>query len=367
MAKRKQLKLPTADKISPNRWRCRVTVAGKTTTVYGESEYEAQVKAVQALADAKKDATDRQSGDLTVEKAIQNYIDKSTPSLSPSSIYGYTKILNNNKRYTTLRNLSVNNLTHDIIQHEIDLMKDAKTSGRKGGYSQKTIVEAMSLMFTAIKDYKTFHLDDFKFPQARPRKPRFLEPSEITRLREVLRGDRYELFLNLAVWLGMRRSELLGLHWKSVDLDKKRLTVECALVESTSGKVYKWETKNETSYRTLELSDHLVSLFEAHAPADEREGTVFEPKMDAAYKHFWRLCEKHDLKFPGLHGLRHTNASLLLSLGVEVPVILERGGWATDRVMKAVYAHAFEERKQVAASKINDFMAGKLTITDTDD
>lgn len=59
-------------------------------------------------------------------------------------------------------------------------------------------------------------------------------------------------------------------------------------------------------------------------------------------------------------GLRHTNASVMLSLGIVDKVAMARGGWSTDYTMKNVYQHLFQEDKKNADELIDDYLNQKL-------
>ena len=59
-------------------------------------------------------------------------------------------------------------------------------------------------------------------------------------------------------------------------------------------------------------------------------------------------------------GLRHTNTSVMLSLGIVDKVAMARGGWSTDYTMKNVYQHLFQEDKKNADELIDDYLNQKL-------
>lgn len=69
-----------------------------------------------------------------------------------------------------------------------------------------------------------------------------------------------------------------------------------------------------------------------------------------------KICDREGIDFVGVHGLRHTNASVMLSLGIVDKVAMARGGWSTDITMKQVYQHVFETDKQAAGNKLDSFL-----------
>ena len=67
------------------------------------------------------------------------------------------------------------------------------------------------------------------------------------------------------------------------------------------------------------------------------------------------ICEDNNIDFVGVHGLRHTNASVMLSLGIIDKVAMARGGWSTDVTMRSVYQHLFQPDKDAAGEKVDSY------------
>ena len=70
------------------------------------------------------------------------------------------------------------------------------------------------------------------------------------------------------------------------------------------------------------------------------------------------ICERNGIDFVGVHGLRHTNASVMLSLGIVDKVAMARGGWSTDVTMKSVYQHVFPDDKVSATALVDTYFSG---------
>ena len=83
-----------------------------------------------------------------------------------------------------------------------------------------------------------------------------LTPDEVRRLFEVAAEDRLEALYILAVTTGMRRGELLGLHWADVDLDGGSVTVQATLQRMPQGLV-RDEAKTDYSSRRIALHPHI--------------------------------------------------------------------------------------------------------------
>ena len=93
----------------------------------------------------------------------------------------------------------------------------------------------------------------------------------------------------------------------------------------------------------------------------QRVGRVFKINDPTfIYDRLRIICKREGIAFPGVHGLRHTNASVMLSLGIIDKYAMARGGWSTDHTMKTVYQHLFSDKKQSADNAIDSFFESLL-------
>lgn len=71
-------------------------------------------------------------------------------------------------------------------------------------------------------------------------------------------------------------------------------------------------------------------------------------------KNLRRILDERGLQL-SFHDLRHLSASVMLMLGVPEKYAMERGGWKTPHVMKAVYQHTFSSERERVDARINDY------------
>ena len=72
------------------------------------------------------------------------------------------------------------------------------------------------------------------------------------------------------------------------------------------------------------------------------------------------ICDNNGIPFVGVHGLRHTNASVMLSLGVADKIAMARGGWSSKDTMQNIYQHLFKNDKSAADTAINGYFDGLI-------
>ena len=195
-------------------------------------------------------------------------------------------------------------------------------------------------------------------------------------------GDRLAALWRLAVTLGLRRGEVLGLRWEDVDLDAGEVRVRRNLqrvpvADVRPGHVVVGggrkgpsvlvlrELKTARSRRTLSLPPDAVAALRAHRArqAEERlaarrwadhdllfttpHGTGIDP--DNLYRMFKALLGRAGVRDVRFHDLRHTAASLMLAGGLPVNVVSEVLLHAQTSTTLNTYAHALPgAHRQVA-------------------
>ena len=87
-----------------------------------------------------------------------------------------------------------------------------------------------------ISQYKSINTKRFKYPQRVKKEHTYLDTDEIVKLISGCEGSRAEIPILLALWLGLRRSEILGLCWDAIDFKNGTVAVKRALVRDENGK-----------------------------------------------------------------------------------------------------------------------------------
>lgn len=203
------------------------------------------------------------------------------------------------------------------------------------------------------------------------------ERHQIRDLMEKLQSEplQWQLFVNLAIWCGLRRSELLALEWKHFDLDTRTLSVERAIVNGRTQSINK-ETKSETSERVVGIPDNLIPLIEKYRKHWNKINMEFRDlradlpreyifcneagefvKPDSASQWWRRFTKRRDIPFIRLHDLRHTYASLLIEMGTPVTDTAAALGHSSPKVTLSVYSHSFETATERTAAGINNVMS----------
>ena len=183
-----------------------------------------------------------------------------------------------------------------------------------------------------------------------------------------------EVPVKLATMFGLRREEVLGLRWSAIDFSKRTLTINhtCVLVGNAAVNVNR--TKNESSNRTLYMTDEMASYLKC-VKKQQREQQLIQGEQYAftgyvcvdeygqqlhpnyISERFREILKKNGLRHIRFHDLRHTCASLLMNHGYETADISKMLGHSTITTTVDIYGHIDEKRMRNIAKKMNDILA----------
>ena len=151
----------------------------------------------------------------------------------------------------------------------------------------------------------------------------------------------------LAVFTGLRRSELVGLQWGDIDLQAGQVSVRRALVKRSGVEAELGAPKNGRG-RVVTLPEPCVAEVKSHWERSsvrgnsdfvfcKSDGRALNP--DTVTRVFKRYCRMAGLGGLRLHDLRHTHASLMLAEGVHLKVVSERLGHSSVGITGDLYSH----------------------------
>ncbi len=219
-------------------------------------------------------------------------------------------------------------------------------------------------------------IDSVKKPRAYQKEVTALTPEQVRKFLEAARETRLHALFTLAVTIGMRLGELLGLRWQDVNLDAGTLTIAQNL-ERVGTRLQFNTPKTKASRRTVNLpnvalvalkqwrkeqAQERLKLGEAWEHPElvftSRIGTVLSP-WNVTKRDFKAVLETAGLPKIRFHDLRHSCATMLLAQGVNVKVLQEVLGHANIHVTLQVYTHALERQKKEAAQAIDTLLAAK--------
>lgn len=193
-------------------------------------------------------------------------------------------------------------------------------------------------------------------PRSVPGNARYYTPQQLARLLDAVKGHSLELPVSLACYLGLRRSEILGLRWRDIDLQAGLVTIR-QVRTSMGHEVVEKQPKTQDSRRTLSIAalDHLLSLLRETYRQRILDDLLWEdddPVVLDSWKHPWHpntlsstfsdFVVARGLPPITLHGLRHTFASVASSARVPLYEISRALGHSNPATTQRIYTHLFD-------------------------
>jgi integrase len=201
--------------------------------------------------------------------------------------------------------------------------------------------------------------------------------AEAGRFLDAMVGERLQTAYLIALSLGLRRGEMLGLRWTDIDFYAKTITIAQALAR-VGGKLQFIEPKSRQSRRTIPLHDGLVAALRSHRRRQLEErlvarsrwresglvftsgiGTPLEPR--ALNEDFERIVTKAGIRRIRLHDLRHSCASFLLKQRVHPRVVMELLGHSQISVTMETYSHVMPDAMREAVASVETLLGKSST------
>jgi integrase len=185
-------------------------------------------------------------------------------------------------------------------------------------------------------------------PKVATRDMRTLALPEARRLIAAIRDEPLEALYLLALTSGMREGELLALRWSDVDLSRGVIAVQRKVRRQTGQGKVEGPPKTRRSRRPVVLTAICLAALKRHRARPECDGAglVFPSRagtpLEASNlrrRHWYPLLERLGLPRLVFHQLRHSNATLLLELGVHPAIVSSLLGHSDVNVTLNTYSH----------------------------
>lgn len=200
---------------------------------------------------------------------------------------------------------------------------------------------------------------------------------------------QFESFFTISIYGGMRRGEVVGLTWRDIDFENHTITIDKAITHTKSKGEYAKSPKTEAGYRTVALPSfcfdtlrkwyneekllylNLGSAWNGGNRQDSFDDCNIFIQEDGRMMHtntpthkFREILLKYNetvspeqqLPVIRLHDLRHTNATLLIALGVDYETVSHRLGHEKTSTTVDIYGHALEEIDRIASDKLGQLL-----------
>lgn len=285
--------------------------------------------------------SERDNSLLTLTEAIDRYIALKDGILSPCTIRNYLNI--QKSHFPNLMSLPIKSLTKNVVQQAVN--EESKN------YKPKTVSNAYHLVTAVIAQFTDQELN-IQLKEPEEHEVNTLTNEQMLTLIMALQGDKSEIPLLLALFLGLRRSEILALEHSDFDPETNILSVTKAKVPDRNGDYVVKEPKSKKGRRKISVPPYLAAKLKSYI---DRGVPFFPVSPERPYRKLQYLCRKYQLPSMSMHDLRHQNASIMLALNIPDKYAQERGGWSSNSIMKSTYQHTMSDQRKAVDAAMNTY------------
>ena len=336
-------------------------------SIYGRTRRDVHAQITTALRDLGRGVVP-QDDRITVKRFMQQWLADREQHLRPTTLRRYKQV-SDNYIVPALGDVTLTKLTPAQVQH---MLRDAQRAGR----SPRTVGHIRAVLRAALSRAVRWDMvvrnvaalaDPPRIPAA---KITPLTVAEAQRVLQVAGGTDLEAIVTVALMMGLRQSEILGLTWSAIDYDAGIVHVDRQLQRVD----HAWElveVKTASSRRVVPLPPRAAKALQRERSRQAARQLVAEdwqepipdlvftglsgrPLHGSSVTHTWQktLLPSAEISSRPFHSLRGSCVSLLASQGMEITTVKELMGHTDIRTTMNVYAGALPARKTEAAARM---------------
>lgn len=250
--------------------------------------------------------------------------------------------------------------------------------------SQKTILEHHRLIRAMLHRAVYWQLlfnnpcERVQPPKSKKPKRRYYDDEQckilIANLNELSTEDiKYKVAITLTIFTGVRLGELMGLEWSDIDFTNGIVSINKSSQYLADKGVFTKTPKTESSIRDVAIPNFVISLLEEYRIWYEQQKSIYgelwidsdmlfvqsdgEPMHPSTIsKWFVKFVKEIGLPVINFHGLRHTNATLLISQNIDVAVVAARLGHAQITTTFNFYVHPIISHNKSAGNVLQNLL-----------
>ena len=366
----------------------------KTKTVHGTKK-EAEIELAKFVADV-------QNGMVIEGKSLKFSEfteiwkrDYGSKELAPSTYKRYCRMLET-RLLPYFGNFYVNKIKPTDIMHFYDLLsKDTQLVRKKDNngsktlkpLSGKTILEHHRLLRAMLHKAVYWQVivsnpaERVQPPKAKKPKRKYYDDDQCKILLENLEQldeeqIKYKTAIILTVFTGVRLGELMGLEWNDIDFRNGIVSINRSSQYLADTGIFTKVPKTESSIREVAIPDFVISLLEEYKLWYEEQKSLYgelwidsnrlfvqadgKPMHPSTIsKWFVKFIEQIGLPVINFHGLRHTNATLLIAQNIDVAVVAARLGHAQITTTFNFYVHPIIAHNKKAGFALENLLLSK--------
>lgn len=275
---------------------------------------------------------------------------------------------------------------YDLLEKDTQLVRKKGKNGSKTKkpLSGKTILEHHRLLRAMLHKAVYWQLivanpaERVQPPKARKPKRKSYDDEQTKILLENLEllsseDTKYKVAIILTVFTGVRLGELMGLEWTDVDFKNGIISINRSSQYLADMGVFTKVPKTESSIREIAIPEFIISLLDEYKLWYEEQKSIYgelwtnsdrlfvqadgKPMHPSTIsKWFVKYVGQIGLPVINFHGLRHTNATLLISQNIDVAVVAARLGHAQITTTFNFYVHPIISHNKSAGNVLQNLL-----------
>ncbi len=307
---------------------------------------------------------------LTLDQWLERWMEEIVvPNRAETTAYGYQKIIENHLS-PALGGIPIQELSpKDIQGYYAHLMNEKHLSANTVHRHHDLLSASLhaALRLDLVGQCVTERVEP---PRVIPKEAKFYTSENLKLLYQLMEGHPLEVAVHLAGSLGLRREEICGLRWESVDFELRKIHIKDART-AAGAQIIEKETKNRSSTRVLHMGNDIYRILRqewrrqwkqrmklgtawpnSDLVAVDVRGRPFSPNLLSAG--FSSFVRSHQDQLPPLtlHGLRHTFATVASAQGATLFDIGKALGHSTPSTTGRIYTHLVDNLHTATLDKV---------------
>jgi integrase len=278
---------------------------------------------------------------------------------------------------------------YDLLSKDTQIVRRKDNNGKKTGkpLSPKTILEHHRLLRAMLQKAVYWQMivsnpaERVQAPKTKKPKRKYYDDEQskalISGLMELTEEQfKYKVAIILTIFTGVRLGELMGLEWDDINFREGIVSINRSSQYLADKGVFTKVPKTESSIRDVAIPDFVVSLLEEYKCWYDNQKALFgelwydsnrlfvqadgKPMHPSTIsKWFEKFVAQIGLPVINFHGLRHTNATLLIAQNIDVSVVAARLGHAQITTTLNFYVHPIISHNKTAGFALENLLLSK--------
>ncbi len=314
---------------------------------------------------------------MTIKQLYDEYISVKKYEVREITLYRSDRML---KRYILpiLEDFRIDKLSSKVLQDWKISMEERNLSltTKRNVYTELRTMLNYAVRMEYIPKHQLSKVGNFKDALSSKKEINFYTPEEFKKYIEIAKkialekqkkeNNMYEwnfyVFFNIAYYTGLRKGEIHALRWN--DIDNEYLSVKHSITQKLKGKTdLETPPKNKSSIRTLQMPLPLIVILKEHKKRQKKLQNFSEDSRilgDGKCLRDTTIQQRNllyssmaDVKTIRIHDFRHSHASLLANMGINIQEVARRLGHTKVEMTWNTYSHLYPKEEEKAVAVLN--------------